>query len=284
MLSALFYAKSKYRPNNNQQPHKPMPTIDLTDVTKNRHGGNIASTELLKVCNKCHSVKFANTSNFGINRRLSSGFKSICKPCEQRASRKPYGYLASKESLLEYDTKRFWELVNKTDNCWLWTGSTTDDGYGRFGSRLFRKRFRAHRFSLFLSNGTMPPNELVACHECDTPLCVNPSHLWLGTNGENIKDMWEKGRARPFRGKGSANGRAKLNNDQVIDIRLRYGTGNTSLPKLAKEFNVSTSIIHHIVKSKSWKHLPSISELKAINAIVATNEPRREGCTVLTLG
>lgn len=94
--------------------------------------------------------------------------------------------------------EKFWSKVSKTDGCWLWTGSRSGNNkrpeslYGSFylGSG---KKIRAHRYSYEISKGSIPEGMLV-CHSCDTPLCVNPDHLWLGTSADNNKDCLDKGR------------------------------------------------------------------------------------------
>lgn len=86
---------------------------------------------------------------------------------------------------------RFWNKVKKTDNCWFWTAGTFDDGYGKF--KFEKKNRKAHRISWLLTNGDIPEGMLV-CHHCDNPLCVKPSHLFLGTPKDNTQDMIKKGR------------------------------------------------------------------------------------------
>ena len=87
--------------------------------------------------------------------------------------------------------KRFWDKVEKTDGCWMWTASTFNDGYGKF--KFEGKNRRAHRMSWIIENGEIPEGMLVM-HSCDNPLCVNPSHLSLGTPKENTRDMVNKNR------------------------------------------------------------------------------------------
>lgn len=89
------------------------------------------------------------------------------------------------------DIERFNQKVNKTNTCWLWTGSQNPKGYGRISYN--GKVIRAHRLSYLLHKGKIPDG-LNVCHTCDIPRCVNPDHLWLGTYAENNQDMVKKNR------------------------------------------------------------------------------------------
>ena len=88
---------------------------------------------------------------------------------------------------------RFWARVDKRgpNECWEWTGGRKGHGYGQvfFNS----KNMRTHRLSWVLKNGPIPP-DLYVCHRCDNPPCVNPEHLYLGTQKQNIREAQEKGR------------------------------------------------------------------------------------------
>lgn len=96
---------------------------------------------------------------------------------------------------------RFWENVIPEPNsgCWLWTGYTDSRGYGRIwlGGR-HSVSTGVHRLSLKLS-GVLVPNELMVLHRCDVPCCVNPEHLFIGTQGDNIQDMINKNRHKSGR-------------------------------------------------------------------------------------
>lgn len=95
--------------------------------------------------------------------------------------------------------ERFWAKANVLgpDECWLWRASVTSRGYGRF--RLHGKSRGAHCVAWLLDRGPIPPGQLVL-HRCDVPLCCNPAHLFLGTQGDNVADMDAKGRRNPSRG------------------------------------------------------------------------------------
>lgn len=90
-------------------------------------------------------------------------------------------------------TDQFWARVEKTDACWLWTGSTYGIGYGQF--KHANKNRAAHIFSYELHHGPVPEG-LVVCHHCDVPGCVRPDHLFVGTHKDNTQDMMRKGRNR----------------------------------------------------------------------------------------
>lgn len=89
---------------------------------------------------------------------------------------------------------RFMAHVCKTETCWLWIGSKKKNGYGRFSPGGHGVNILAHRASWEFHFGPIPSG-LFVCHHCDTPACVRPDHLFLGTHEENMADMWAKGRA-----------------------------------------------------------------------------------------
>lgn len=89
---------------------------------------------------------------------------------------------------------RFWKYVKKTDNCWNWIGYINPFGYGRLSMKYMKPNvIMAHRFSYELHKGKVPKG-LFVLHTCDNRQCVNPKHLWLGTQKDNLQDMSKKGR------------------------------------------------------------------------------------------
>jgi hypothetical protein len=92
--------------------------------------------------------------------------------------------------------QRLWPRVEKTPTCWLWTGGAKNNkGYGQITVARGKAVF-AHRLSYEIANGPIPAGMHV-CHRCDTPACVNPAHLFLGTASDNMRDAFQKGRLAP---------------------------------------------------------------------------------------
>jgi HNH endonuclease len=140
--------------------------------------------------------------------------------------------------------------VNKTDGCWLWQGASTGNGYGVIWDST---RYEgAHRVSYKLNVGPIP-NGLEVCHTCDTPLCVRPNHLFLGTCADNVADCFDKGRRVIHRG--SAHPNTTLTEADVIAIRHAYAQGNTTHKQLAVEYETSQIAITQIVSRARWGHL-----------------------------
>lgn len=160
--------------------------------------------------------------------------------------------------------ERFWEKVNKDGPtcshfpelgpCWLWTGcSQYRSGrisYGRiaYGTKVAL----AHRVSWELNIGPIPHGHQVL-HRCDNPQCVNPTHLFLGTQVENIADMVAKQRQGAARGEKAWC--AKLTASKVKEIREKHKSGGVTMVDLAREYGVSDSMIQFIIQRKNWKHV-----------------------------
>jgi predicted XRE-type DNA-binding protein len=138
---------------------------------------------------------------------------------------------------------RFWSRVDKTDTCWLWTGSVTSNGYGMFPANS--KTLRAHRVSWEFHYGPIPTGKLV-CHTCDNRLCVRPDHLFLGTPYDNMQDKIEKGRSKYVPVFGERNGNAKLTTRDIVHIRKLIASGRYLHREIAEMFGIDRSTVSHI--------------------------------------
>lgn len=146
--------------------------------------------------------------------------------------------------------KRFWSKVDRSteDACWLWKGNLNRHGYGEFWAYNIppKPRVAAHRFSYAMFVGSLGDDECV-CHRCDTPACVNPRHLFKGTNRENIADRQKKGRTA----RGEKVTRAVLNEEKVREIR----EDPRIYREIANDYGVSEYAIQCVKRRMTWKHV-----------------------------
>lgn len=166
--------------------------------------------------------------------------------CCPRACRGPHG-LATLEA-------RFWIRVNKNapNGCWLWIGSKNPHGYGTLSIK--KVHTLAHRKSWEMAHGPIPKGSgyhgVCVLHRCDTPACVNPSHLFLGSVKDNHDDMASKGR-RPI---GSRHPNSKITEDDVREIRKRLARGESGVA-VARRFNLAVTNISMIRNRHTWSHV-----------------------------
>lgn len=158
---------------------------------------------------------------------------------------------------------RFWSRAAKQTEpvgsglgpCWEWRGSLVHNGYGRFYVAFANGRRRtlmAHRVAWMLTRGQWP-DELV-CHRCDNRKCVNPEHLFLGDQTDNLRDMREKGRQHYVRG--ARHGMARLSEQEVREIRAAtVGRGGCTLSELGRRFGVKRGTVRDIRRRKIWRHV-----------------------------
>ena len=145
--------------------------------------------------------------------------------------------------------ERFEAKYTAVENgCWLWCASKDQNGYGMF--YLAPHVTKASRASWVLYRGEIPEGMFV-CHKCDTPSCVNPDHLFLGTQSDNMNDCIAKGRNVPCHG--SRNGRSLLS---VSDVHaIRELAKSHTIRHIATLYPVSSQQISDIVNRKKWRHI-----------------------------
>jgi hypothetical protein len=149
--------------------------------------------------------------------------------------------------------ERFWEKVDigEENECWEWLGARHHKwNYGEF--KIGYKVIQAHRWSYFISHENEEiPEGMLVLHTCDNPPCVNPKHLFLGTNDDNMKDMAYKGRSADNHG--SKNPNSKLKEQDVIQIKLLKG--KVSGAELGRRYGVVKEAIYDIWSGKRWSHV-----------------------------
>lgn len=150
---------------------------------------------------------------------------------------------------------KFWDKVriDCISHCWEYTGARDKKGYGKIKRRKLSNNswILAHRYAFYLKHGRFP--EPFACHHCDNPICVNPDHLFEGTNADNQKDCWQKGRAKfqKLIHKGENNGNSKLT---ALDVaKIKRLLPQLSNKRLASQYNVTHHAISNIRTGKTWK-------------------------------
>lgn len=150
--------------------------------------------------------------------------------------RQPFAEILERNSIPEPNT-----------GFWLWLGAVDAKGYGHVRSYEHLGQQRAHRLSYLEHHGSIPPGMQV-CHKCDQPSCVNPDHLWLGSNQENQMDMVRKGRS------GLRDTRS-LTNAQVSEIRSAFASGDTS-NQIARRMRLHYEKVRKVAERLTYRDIP----------------------------
>ena len=150
---------------------------------------------------------------------------------------------------------RFYDKFHKGegDECWIWKGAICKDKWGgRARFRIGGDATTASRASWIIHFGKIPDGMYV-CHTCDNGLCVNPSHLFIGSAYDNNHDMMKKGRYVCLYGEDCPS--SKLTENEVLEIRRLYKRGKTTYKKLSEIYNVTSALIGYIVTRKIWRQI-----------------------------
>lgn len=137
------------------------------------------------------------------------------------------------------------------EECWVWCGTTNAEGYGiiSFG----RGNLIASRVSYAIYNPGVNIDDFIICHRCDNPSCVNPNHLFHGTDLDNMRDAKRKGRTHRPNMKGELNSRATISEDDVRTIRMEYSRSCSSA--MADRYGLSRKTIARIASGRLWGHV-----------------------------
>jgi hypothetical protein len=142
-------------------------------------------------------------------------------------------------------------FVRPGTRCWIWSGTV---GANRYGSLYYRMSiYPAHRLSAAIYHGLdMSRSDIKVLHSCDRPCCVNPDHLVLGTQRQNVRDMLDRGRNRPPRGQKNAH--VKLTDAQVLSI----ASSSRKIVDIARELGVTNTCVWSVKSGVNWSHLTGI--------------------------
>lgn len=150
-------------------------------------------------------------------------------------------------SAVEFDT---------VGGCWLWSRAANELGYGVLYDN--GTRWPAHRLSYRVWVGEIPEGHVV-CHRCDVPACINPAHLFVGTQAENLADMRAKGRRGSVRVySGSSNVMSRLTEADIPKI-LNAANDGQSFTAIGRTFGVSRVTVSKIVNGRAWRHVMGVA-------------------------
>lgn len=208
---------------------------------------NDVTVHATRICRKCGQKRPIERFPRAVPSR-PCGTKT-CRDCINAQSRERYAKPRVPRATL---AERFWAKVDKrgADECWPWTASRNNTGYGMVGIRSGRYAL-SHRVAWELEHGA-PAGELCVCHRCDNPPCCNPRHLFIGTISDNNADKMSKGRHVSPRGE--EHHRARLTQTDVVAIRQLSLSGVRS-SEIARKFAITRLHVNAIVRRSVWRHV-----------------------------
>lgn len=190
--------------------------------------------------------------------------KLCCNPAHLRLGT----YLDERQSRPSYQNRiaRFWDRIERpAGGCWEWKGLLTKSGYGNL--RWDGRGWLAHRLAWTLARGPVP-SHLFVCHHCDNPKCCNPEHLFIGTQTDNMHDMFAKGRRIAARGERAS--KAKLTASEVRQMRADFAGGERQTD-LSQKYGMSKGAVSAIVHGRHWKHLLPMRDSQSGRSCVPPN-------------
>jgi hypothetical protein len=212
--------------------------VHREDKLLNKKFGNLLVIESLKNKKSLCLCNCGNKKTF-LNGNLISGNAKSCG-CLQSINRGNY----DEEAKL-----RFMENIKiSLSGCWEWTKSKHRQGYGNFMYKM--KHCLAHRVAWLLFKGVLKEKDVI-CHKCDNTSCVNPDHLFLGTQKDNMKDMFLKHRKDH---KGIKHPKHRLTEQEFLEIRKLINEGLTQ-EVIAQKFKITNSQVGSIKHRRTWKHI-----------------------------
>ena len=220
------------------------PSIDMTGLKFNRW---TVVSEASKPAGAKQTGKFWNcvcecgTKRVVYGETLRSGSSKSCGCLKAEKSSVAMKAIRLRQSGSLQD-RFFSRFVKLTNGCWQWRSHTDKDGYGVLPGA--HQNTRAHRLSYEIHNGAIPEG-MIVCHHCDNPGCVNPDHLFVGTQKDNAQDALRKGRHYV----GEKNGRSKLTEENIKEILTSELNGQ----QLADKFGVTRSTINNVRRGDTWQ-------------------------------
>lgn len=217
-------------------------------------------TSVCKICNEQFDPSLSGRkSTCSLKCRIAArGPLSFeCRECGKQylrprwqVSQRSGAYFCSRECSFKHGKpfeKKFWDKIEKTESCWLWHGTRSDNGYGKV--RYRDRQDLSHRVSYIIHKGEIPVG-MVVRHKCDNPPCCNPDHLELGTVADNTCDKMMKQR----QAQGERQGHAKFTTETVNEAKRLRSEGWTYL-ELERHFSISRQTISKAIRGETWKHV-----------------------------